>query len=176
MLDRQWKNADIIEALKIPHQYGVQFSVNNITGFPKETREIAMDTVEINRQIKADNANIYSFVPFHGTPLRKTCEDLGLIKHETITKCLTDAPVFEMEQYSVEEIMGLRKCFVLYVNFPKSRWKDIQRAEADTPEGNRIYEELKQEYMEKYFKAPVDNPNAEIAQVADLEYGVQLNS
>ncbi|WP_411576874.1 B12-binding domain-containing radical SAM protein [Terasakiella sp. A23] len=173
MLDRQWKNEDIIKALRIPHQYGVQFSVNNITGFPKETREIAMDTVELNREIMADNANIYSFVPFHGTPLRKICEDLGLIKHETITKCLTDAPVFEMEQYSIDEIMGLRKCFILYTTFPKSRWKDIERAEPDTPEGNRIFAELKEEYMDRYFKAPTDNPNAEIAQVADLEYGVQ---
>lgn len=176
MLDRTWKNEDIIEALKIPRQYGVQFSVNNITGFPKETREIAMDTVELNRKIQADNANIYSFVPFHGTPLRKVCEDMGLIKHETITKCLTDKPVFEMEQYPISEIMGLRKCFILYVSFPKNRWKDIQRAEADTPEGDRIYAELKQEYMEKYFKAPGDNPNAEIAQVPDLEYGVKIGS
>lgn len=173
MLDRRWKNEDIIEALKIPRQYGIQFSVNNITGFPEETRELAMDTVELNRAIQADNANIYSFVPFHGTPLRRICEQKGLIDHGTITKCLTDEPVFEMEQYPVSEIMGLRKCFVLYVSFPKSRWKDIRRAEADTPEGNRIYEELKQEYMEKYFRAPVDNPNAEIANVADLEYGMQ---
>jgi len=158
MLDRRWKNEDIIQSLQIPGQYGVQFSVNNITGFPEETRELAMDTVELNRHIPADNANIYSFVPFHGTPLRKTCEDLGLIKHETITKCLTDMPVFEMEQYPISEIMGLRKCFVLYVAFPKNRWNDIRRAEADTPEGNRIYAELKQEYMDKYFRAPEENP------------------
>jgi radical SAM superfamily enzyme YgiQ (UPF0313 family) len=176
VLDRRWKNADIIEALKIPHQYGVQFSVNNITGFPDETRKLAMDTVEINRQIDSDNANIYTFVPFHGTPLRKVCESKGLIKHETITKCLTDKPVFEMEQYPVEEIMGLRKCFILYTSFPKSRWKDIERAEPDTPEGNRIYKELKQEYMEKYFKGPHGNKNAEIPQVADLEYGMENSS
>jgi anaerobic magnesium-protoporphyrin IX monomethyl ester cyclase len=176
VLDRRWKNADIIEALKIPHQYGVQFSVNNITGFPDETRKLAMDTVEINREIDADNANIYTFVPFHGTPLRKVCESKGLIKHETITKCLTDKPVFEMAQYPVEEIMGLRKCFILYVSFPKNRWKDIERAELDTPEGNRIFIELKQEYMEKYFKGPKDSKDTEIPQVADLEYGMENSS
>jgi anaerobic magnesium-protoporphyrin IX monomethyl ester cyclase len=176
VLDRRWKNADIIEALKIPHQYGVQFSVNNITGFPDETRKLAMDTVEINRQIDSDNANIYTFVPFHGTPLRKVCESKGLIEHETITKCLTDKPVFEMEQYPVEEIMGLRKCFILYTSFPKSRWKDIERAEPDTPEGNQIFKELKQEYMEKYFKGPQGNKNTEIPQLADLEYGMENSS
>ena len=91
LLDRRWKNPDIIEALKIPHQYGIQFSVNNITGFPTETRELAMDTVELNRQIEADNANLYSFTPFHGTPLRKLCEDMGLIDPDTITKCATES-------------------------------------------------------------------------------------
>jgi len=172
ILDRRWKNDDIIEALKIPHRHGVQFSVNNITGFPTETRELAMDTVELNRHIEADNFNIYSFVPFHGTPLRRMVEDMGLIDHETITKCLTDKPAFEMEQYTVDEIMGLKRCFVLYVTFPKSRWKDIRRAEADTPEGKKIFEELKLEYMEKYFAPPKNNTSAEMPKVADLEYGV----
>ena len=45
--------------------------------------------IEINRKIESDNQNIYSFVPFHGTPLRKMCEKLGLIDHDTITKCNT---------------------------------------------------------------------------------------
>ena len=67
-------------------KYNIPFSANNITGFPTETKKLAFDTIELNRQIDADNANIYAFVPFHGTPLRKMCEDLGLIKHETITK------------------------------------------------------------------------------------------
>jgi hypothetical protein len=61
---------------------------------------------------------------------------------------------------------------VLYVAFPKDRWADIRRAEADTPEGNRIFAELKQEYMDKYFIPPKDNPHAEVPKVADLEYGV----
>jgi Radical SAM superfamily/B12 binding domain len=172
MLDRRWKNADIIEALKIPHRYGVQFSVNNITGFPTETRALAMDTVEINRRIDADNYNLYSFTPFHGTPLRKVCEDMGLIDHDTITRCLTDRPVFEMAQYPVAEIMGLRKCFVLYCTFSKERWPEIRRAEAETPEGDRIFRALKQEYMEKHFGALEHDPRAEAPGTADLEYGV----
>ncbi|MBX9634677.1 MAG: radical SAM protein [Magnetospirillum sp.] len=172
ILDRRWKNEDIIESLKIPHRFGVQFSTNNITGFPTETRELAMDTVELNRNIEADNANLYSFAPFHGTPLRQTCEEMGLIDHETVTRCLTDRPVFDMPQYSADDIMGLRKCFVLYTKFPKSRWGDIRRAEADTPEGNRIYEELRGEFMENYFTQPEDDVKGEAPNTADLEYGV----
>ena len=159
ILDRRWKNKDIIERLKIPHKYGVQFSVNNITGFPTETKKLAFDTIELNRHIDADNQNIYAFVPFHGTPLRKMCEDLGLIKPETITKCLVDKSVLSMPQYPPHEIEEIKKCFALYVKFPKNRWKEIERAEKNDKEGNKIYDELKTEYLEKYMPKPDADPH-----------------
>ena len=172
LLDREWKNKDIIEALKIPHRYGIQFSLNNITGFPTETRELAMDTVELNRHLDSDNQNLYAFVPFHGTPLRRLCEEQGLVTPETITRACTDKPMLVMPQYTQREIEGLIKCFVLYVKFPKSRWPDIKKAEADTPEGEKIYNELKQEYIEKYL-SKASNPLEESPNVSDLEYGLE---
>jgi anaerobic magnesium-protoporphyrin IX monomethyl ester cyclase len=172
VLNRRWRNEDIIESLKIPHKYGVQFSVNNITGFPGETRELALDTIEINRQIDSDNQNMYAFAPFHGTPLRKTCEELGLISPETITKALTDDSLLKMDQYPIEEIQGLIKCFVLYVKFPKSRWPDIKKAESNTSEGEKIYNELKQEYIDRYLQTAGDDLK-ETPGVPDLEYGVE---
>ena len=80
VLDRRWSNEKIIEKLKFHINMELNFSVNNITGFPKETKKLAFDTIELNRNIDSDNANIHTFVPFHGTPLRKMCEDLGLYK------------------------------------------------------------------------------------------------
>jgi len=151
MLDRKWKNKDIIEATNIPKRLGIQFSVNNITGFPNETRKLALDTIELNRHIDSDNQNIYSFAPFHGTPLRTVAEKMGLIKHETITKCLTNKPQIVLPDFSPEEIEGIKRCFPLYVKFPKSRWKDIEKAEKLNEEGNKIYQDLRLEHIEKYF-------------------------
>jgi anaerobic magnesium-protoporphyrin IX monomethyl ester cyclase len=159
ILDRRWKNKDIIEKLKIPKKYEIAFSVNNITGFPTETKKLAFDTIELNRQIDADNANIYAFVPFHGTPLRKMCEDLGLIDHNTITKCLTAESQLNMPQYPPHEIEEIKKCFALYVKFPKNRWKEIERAEKNDEEGNKIYRNLKKEYLEKYMPSPEADPH-----------------
>ncbi len=159
ILDRRWKNKDIIEKLKIPKKYGIAFSVNNITGFPTETKKLAFDTIELNRHIDADNANIYAFVPFHGTPLRKMCEDLGLIDHDTITKCLTAESQLNMPQYPPHEIEEVKKCFALYVKFPKNRWNEIKRAEKNDKEGNKIYKDLKQEYLEKYMPKPDADPH-----------------
>lgn len=159
ILDRRWKNKDIIEKLKIPKKYDISFSTNNITGFPTETKKLAYDTIELNRQIDATNTNIYSFVPFHGTPLRKMCEDLGLIKHETITKCLTAESQLNMPQYPPHEIEEIKKCFAMYVKFPKNRWKEIERAEKNDKEGEKIFKELKIEYLEKYMPNPDADPH-----------------
>ncbi len=174
LLSRDWKNGPIIEALKIPARHSIPFSVNNITGFPTETRKLAMDTVELNRNIQSHNQNLYSFVPFHGTPLRKICEKMGLVAPGAITKALTDRPMLVQAQYPPEQIEGLQKCFVFYVKFPKSRWNDIERAEPNTPEGNRIYRDLKHEYFEKYSDEQETSANGEMASTADLEYGMEM--
>ncbi len=169
ILDRRWKNKDILDKLKIPKKYGIAFSVNNITGFPTETKKLAFDTIEFNKHIDADNANIYAFVPFHGTPLRKMCEDLGLIKPETITKCLTAESQLNMPQYPPHEIEEIKKCFALYVKFPKNRWKEIERAEKNDAEGNKIYKELKAEYLDKYMPKPDADPHGGIEDFQDIE-------
>ena len=185
ILDRRWKNKDIIEKLKIPKKYGIPFSANNITGFPTETRKLAFDTIELNRHIDADNQNIYAFVPFHGTPLRRLTDQMGLTTHETITKCLSDRPQINMPQYTPDQIEGIKRTFVLYVKFPKSRWKDIEKAEKFTKEGDKIFKELQLEFLEKYMPPPdadadlhetklKDQLNVHVRK--DLQYGLEKNS
>jgi len=111
-------------------------------------------------------------VPFHGTPLRQVCEKQGLVGPDTIAKALTDKPMLQMPQYSVEEIEGIKKCFILYIKFPRDRWGEIRDAEKDTVEGNKLFSALKDEFMDKYFEKPINNRNAEFPGAADLEYGV----
>jgi anaerobic magnesium-protoporphyrin IX monomethyl ester cyclase len=173
ILRRSWKNEDIIKALKIPHRHGVQFTTNNICGFPTETRELAMETVELNRHVDSDSQNMTAFVPFHGIPLRKMAEDLGLVKQGEITKCLTNDPQIDMPQFPKEEVLGLTKCFVLYLKFPKNRWTEIRQAEKDTPEGRKILAELRGECRDKYFPDIPKSDSDEDPSVADLEYGVE---
>ncbi len=163
VLDRQWNNENIIERLTIPHKYGVEFSLTNITGLPTETKKLAFDTIELNRQIDADNYICSTFMPFHGTPLRKMCEDLGYIKPGTITKSLySEQSMLNMPQFTPDEIEGIRKCFVLYIKFPKNRWKEIKKAEKNDEEGRKNYEKLKKEYLETYLPKPDTDPHAQV--------------
>ena len=78
-----------------------------------------------------------------------------------------------MPQFPKEEVLGLTKCFVLYLKFPKSRWPEIRQAEKNTPEGKKILAELREECREKYFPNMPKSDSGEDPSVADLEYGLE---
>ena len=62
--------------------------------------------------------------------------------------------------------IGIKRCFNLYVKFPKNRWKEIARAEKDDAEGNKILNFLHEEYLEKYdglvLSSKIDNSGARL--------------
>jgi len=152
VVSRHLSNQLMIDAFKIVNKVGVPFSVNNIVGFPTETRALAMDTVELNRHIKADSVNCYSFSPFHGTPLRKMAEELGYIKPGTLVRSLTKSSTLQMPEFPPDAIEGLRRCFVMYVRMPEKYWTNIQKAEALTPEGNKVWKDLRDVCAEKFMQ------------------------
>ncbi|MCA9400629.1 MAG: B12-binding domain-containing radical SAM protein [Candidatus Omnitrophica bacterium] len=157
-LQRPVTNAMMLKNFKIVNDSGIPYSVNNIMGFPHETRELAFDTIRFNRQIDATDRNAYPFTPFHGTPLRDICEKLGYITYDQIVQSvIVNGSLLDMPTFPQKEVNAIVKTFNMYVKFPESRWPEIKKAEADTPEGNRIYNELKAEFMEKFFNIKSEN-------------------
>ncbi|MDO9034019.1 MAG: radical SAM protein [Methanoregula sp.] len=150
VLKRNMPNSLIIENLKILNDEGIPFSVNNIMGFPYETRELTFDTIELNRHINADSINGYSFSPFHGTPLREIAEKEGYISPGLIARSVTRPTMLTMPKYPPDQIEGMRRCFVLYIKLPKERWPDIEKAEKLTHEGDMMWEKLRLE-ARQYF-------------------------
>jgi len=119
-------------------------------GFPFETRELAFDTIELNRNIESDGINAYTFVPFHGVPLRKICEENKFVQKGKIVRSLHHLTMLDQPNFPKKEIEGIRRCFVLYVKMPRSRWDEIKKAENLTPEGDKIWMELKKECLDNY--------------------------
>ena len=74
-----------------------------------------------------------------------------------------------MPQYPKHEIKGITKCFNLYVKFPKDRWKEIEKAQKDDVEGNKIFKELSSEYLEKYMPAPNADPHGGLEDFIEAE-------
>ena len=150
ILYRRVPNEAMIESMKVVTDMGIPISVNNIMGFPTETRDLVFDTIELNRHFMSDGINAYSFTPFHGTPLRTLAEQLGYVAKGALARSIMVPTMLSMPQFPKDEIEGVRRCFVLYVKMPKQRWQDIRRAEALTEEGDRIFQELKGECRNGY--------------------------
>ena len=130
---REYSNEDAVRRLAMVADLDIPFSVNNILGFPDETRELAFDTIELNRQFKSDTVLASTFVPFHGTELREYAEKKGYISPDVICSVANSADdsLLNMPQWPKEDISRLRNTFAMYVKFPKSRWPEIAKAETD---------------------------------------------
>jgi len=151
VINRVYSNKKAIAGVDLIKKYDVKYSCNNIVGFPTETPELHEETVELNRILEPHNSGIAIFTPFHGTPLRKLSFERGYLKDpHFIAPTNTEASCLDMPQFTKEQIAGKSRTFVLYLRFHRNRWGDIRRAESLTPEGNKIWMELKAEYEQIY--------------------------
>jgi hypothetical protein len=113
---------------------------------------LAFDTVRLNREFECNDRNAYAFTPFHGTPLRDECERLGFLEDSDIVRSMvTDGTPLDMPQFPRVQVLSLVKTFNMYVHFEEERWPEIQLAEHDTPEGRAKYDELKDEFVARFW-------------------------
>ena len=129
---------------------GVSTVSNSIVGYPDETRELIFDSIELARQLKCDDMNAFTFTPYHGTSLRGLCEKKKYLNKEALAHIYVKDSLLSMPSISKEEIKGLMKTFVLYARLPRSYWKEIKLAEAETDEGNQKYFELMNLFQKEY--------------------------
>lgn len=115
VLNKNVSNKTIYEAFEIIEKVGIPVTVNNIIGFPGETIDLAMDTVNMNKKLNFDSTNAYAFTPFHGTELYAVCKNEGFIHGNENMECLTKGTILDMPQFSKTEIDNLIKNFVLKV-------------------------------------------------------------
>ena len=155
VLTRNVSNRQLIEQFDVISESGIAFSVNLIIGFPGETRDLVMDTVEFVRSIAGyDALTVSIFTPYHGTALRDVAVKNGWLDSSTITQHTTSSSLLKMPSpyLSEGEIDGLVRVLPLYCYFPKSEWAVLQKAEAFDEEGNRIFEEYAQIYRRNFLQ------------------------
>lgn len=155
MLRKEFSNDDAVRQLQIVADLDIPFSTNNMVGFPFETREIAMETVKLNRRLpRPDNTSCAIFTPFYGTVARDVAVEAGFMDPDLIAPGITEDSVLSMPEFPADEIRKFRRAFALYVGFPEERWPEIRRAEEETPEGNTLLARLQAEYRETFFAEP----------------------
>jgi radical SAM superfamily enzyme YgiQ (UPF0313 family) len=151
MVGKGFKNQQIIDVFRILDRYSIPITINNILGFPGETRELIFDTIELNRELGTDSVNAFFFTPYRGTAMYKDALERGYLDGVAETNSLMIGSILKMPTISREEIMGLVRTFSLYVKFPKEEWPEIRVAEQFTDEGNAKFKELSKRYYERFF-------------------------
>ena len=156
VLKRSMSNQLIISALKILNNANIPVTVNNIMGFPDETRDLVFDTINLNRSIKSATINAYLYNPYPGTALYEVCKKKGYLPKKGDEKTVdaylsTEAfPYFKtilnLPTISKLELCGLQKTFVLYAKLPRYEFRRIKVAEQHNEEGNKMFDLLSKEY------------------------------
>jgi hypothetical protein len=98
------------------------------------------------------------FTPYHGTKLRELAVEKGYLDEDSVSTHTTASSMLNMPQISSDELDGLIRTFNLYVRFPKDEWPNIKLAEADTPEGNKIFEEYQDIFKSRYLQGTQKTP------------------
>jgi anaerobic magnesium-protoporphyrin IX monomethyl ester cyclase len=149
ILKRRPTNEEILAKFEIIADSGIAFSVNNIIGFPDETRELVFETIEFNRQLRGyDTLTVSIFTPYHGTELRDVAVSKGYLQKDSLTTHTTSSSLLKMPTMSASEIDALARTFTLYVELPKSLWKYVRIAENDDAEGQRMFGVLSEMYSQ----------------------------
>ena len=163
VVKREYSNEDAIEKIKIVEKLGITFSINNIIGFPDETRELAFDTIELNRQFNSDNTSCSILVPFHGTELHDLCVKKGYLDPNVICAVSNSGEsLLNMPQWDKKDMTRLRDVFAMYIKFPKRRWSEVKEAETDI----ELRTKLREEFVKTYWsdsKAKIEDDIADAA-------------
>lgn len=151
VVGKGFSNKQFIKAMEIVNRVGIPVSVNNIIGFPGETRDLIFDTIELNRQVKSDSISVFMFYPFQGTSLYDYCDRNKLIIDHIGSSTLLENSVIKNDNISREHLNRLLKTFCLYARFPKERWAEIENVEMARPGNEELFTRLSDEYRKKYF-------------------------
>lgn len=151
---RDYTNETLVDSLSTLEGSSINVKVNNITGYPLETRELAWATLMLNRRIRdiTHTTNCFHFVPYRGTPLRRRAVELGFITDETETCHNFKDTVMDMPNYAKDEIRGFVRTFQLYLRFPESEFPRISVAERMDDTGNAAFLALREEFLGQHYQ------------------------
>jgi len=94
-------------AFKWANEVGLMTVASMILGFPGETRETAMESINLLKRIKSDEIGVYIATPYPGTPMYDYVKKMGWIKITDFNKYDTATPIFETPTMSMNELREL---------------------------------------------------------------------
>lgn len=142
LLKRNIEISQTVAVFDLLHQAGVRTAAQFMIGLPYETREDIFKTIQLCRRIKPDIATVNIYQPIPGQRLRDVCLDAGFISGREPLQSFHSGSILKMPQITSQELVNLRRVFVLYAYLPEKYYPDIKRCEDDYPNNRQLFEGL----------------------------------
>ncbi len=150
VLKKRFSNEQAIRCVTWMRDLDMGASVNNMMGFPLETRDLIFDTIKINKTLWEINprieSNVFMFAPWRGCELRELCIHEGLLDEaaDIDGNDMSDTPALKFPEDHRRALEGLVRTFNLYVHLPLEDYPEIRQAEQSGELGHKKLLELTQ--------------------------------
>jgi len=151
-LHRSMSNKQILKACALLEEQELPYSVNNIIGWPDETRELVFDTIELNRKINPKTHNCYMMTPYKGSWIYDYCIQEGLLEEGSKTHQALTGSDIRYRYMTKEKFLGLQRCFSLYAKMPDEFTSAITVAEKFDKLGDETFEKLSKEFIRRFYE------------------------
>jgi len=139
---RRTKKQDIVYAFNLLKERKIRSAAFFLIGIPYETRDEIMESVALCREINPTVAIVSIFQPLPGQELREICIKERFITGNESQISFTKGSILRMPQLSVDEILNLRRVFMLYAFLPLKYWPEIEQCERNYEENQELYDAL----------------------------------
>ena len=104
ILQRNYSNKDIIDAVSLARKYGLKVFFYNLIGIPGETLSDFKETIRINRICMPEVSIPHVFFPYPGTELYDLCKDLKLLPKVLDTDLERCKATLDLKGFSKKQI------------------------------------------------------------------------
>ena len=122
ILDAVNKGTTVVQnrrAIKMAKDAGLFVAISVIIGYPGETRDMLMQTIDLVKKAEPDDVYICVATPYPGTELRRLVEEMSYEISNDWGRYDTITPIFKNPNLSAEDIRKLRTSFYNSFYSPK---------------------------------------------------------
>jgi radical SAM superfamily enzyme YgiQ (UPF0313 family) len=113
VLLRDMDDSKIERAFELCRSYGIPTVSLNMTGFPRETLSMALDTVKMNARVQPGLAQVTALCPFPKTSIYKVCEEEDMLGDASLDTLFSGRSQLELDSMTAAQVEMVCENFVL---------------------------------------------------------------
>ena len=115
ILKRDYSNEDVLNAVRLARENGLQVGIYNLIGIPGETPADFRETIRVNRACQPDWFLLSVFFPYPGTDLHKLAEEQGLLDGPLDMQLERRRPVLDLPGFSKRQVQRRHNWFAFFI-------------------------------------------------------------